>query len=126
MTGGQKYIDHLDTNRGRPGQQTDSTFCDINVRSTVGLLNGRSKPWKIRLPLLILHHKDLEKSSYRVGSDTVITQTILYWRTRVRSQCGQPVRTSRASWLTTTTSLGRIRHPPTYYTTTTTNKSRGS
>jgi hypothetical protein len=35
-----------------------------------------SKPWKIRLPLLILH-KDLEKSSYRVGSDAVITQDIL-------------------------------------------------
>ncbi len=30
------------------------------------------KPWKIRLPLLILH-KDLEKSSYRVGSDAVIS-----------------------------------------------------
>jgi hypothetical protein len=42
----------------------------------------------------------------------------------VRSQCGQPARTSRASWLTSTTSHGCIRHPPTwrteYYTTTTT------
>ncbi len=34
------------------------------------------KPWKIRLPLLLLH-KDLEKSSYRVGSDAVITQDIV-------------------------------------------------
>ncbi len=61
--------------------------------------------------------------SYRVGSDEVITRT--YWRTRVRSQCGQPMRTSRASMLTTTTSHGRFRyHPPTwrteYCTTTTT------
>ncbi len=39
------------------------------------LKNGRSKPWKI-LPLLILH-KDLEKSSCRVGSGAVITQDIL-------------------------------------------------
>ncbi len=38
--------------------------------------NTWSKPWKIRLPLLILHI-DLEKSSYRVGSDAVITQDIL-------------------------------------------------
>jgi hypothetical protein len=35
-----------------------------------------SKPWKILLPLLIIHN-DLEKSSYRVGSDAVITQDIL-------------------------------------------------
>ncbi len=40
------------------------------------LKNGRRKPWKIRLPLLILH-KDLEQSSCRVGSDEVITQDIL-------------------------------------------------
>ncbi len=78
----------------------------------------RSKPWKIRLPLLILH-KDLEKCSYRVGSDAVITQDIL------ENKSEQPVRTSRASWLTTTKTHGRIRHPPTwrteYYTTATTN-----
>jgi hypothetical protein len=41
------------------------------------LKNGRSKPWKIRLPLLILN-KDLEKSSYRVGSGAIITQDIPY------------------------------------------------
>ncbi len=51
------------------------------------LKNGRSKPWKIRLPLLILH-KDLEKSSYRVGSDAVIAQDIL------ENKSEKPVRTT--------------------------------
>ncbi len=63
--------------------------------------NGRSKPWKIRLPLPILH-KDWEKSSYRVGSDTVITQDIL------ENKSEKPVRTTseniESSWLTNTTS----------------------
>jgi hypothetical protein len=48
---------------------------------------NKSKPWKIRLPLLILH-KDLEKSSYRVGSDAVITQDIL------KNKSEKPVRTT--------------------------------
>ncbi len=51
------------------------------------LKNGRNKPWKIRLPLLILH-KDVEKSSYRVGSDAVITQDIL------ENKSEKPVRTT--------------------------------
>jgi hypothetical protein len=46
-----------------------------------------SKPWKILLPLLILQ-KDLEKRSYRVGSDAVITQGIL------ESKSEKPVRTT--------------------------------
>ena len=51
------------------------------------LKNGRGKPWKIRLPLLILH-KDLEKSSYSVGSDAVITHDIL------ENKNEKPVRTT--------------------------------
>jgi hypothetical protein len=46
-----------------------------------------SKPWRIRLPLLILH-KGLEKSSYRVGSDAVIIQDI------VENKSEKPVRTT--------------------------------
>jgi hypothetical protein len=50
-------------------------------------MNGRRKPLKIYLPLLILH-EDLEKSSYRVGSDAVITQDIL------ENKSEKPVRTT--------------------------------
>ena len=47
----------------------------------------RSKTWKIRLPLLILH-KDLEKSSHRVVSDALITQDLL------ENKSEKPVRTT--------------------------------
>jgi hypothetical protein len=81
---------------------------------------SRSKPWKIRLPLLILHK---EKSSYGAGSDAVITQDIL------ENKSEKPVRTTIENIESeladhTTTSHGCIRHPPTwrteYHTTTTT------
>ena len=81
---------------------------------------GQSKPWKIRLPLPILH-KDWEKSSYRVGSDTVITQDIL------ENKSENPVRTTDNQWEHKEQLADHYhitRHPPTwrteYYTTKTT------
>jgi len=72
--------------------------------------NGRSKSWKIRLPLLILH-KDLEESSYRVGSDALITQDIL------ENKSEKPVRTTSEnieSELAANNHITRMYSPPAY------------
>ncbi len=63
---------------------------------------------KIRLPLLILH-EDLGKSSYRVGSDAVITQNIL------ENKSEKPVRTtSNTIELADHYHLTRTNLPPAY------------
>jgi hypothetical protein len=61
----------------------------VSMQIRIQHVRSIRKPWKIHLPLLILH-KDLEKSLYRVGSDPVITHE----QDTLENKSEKPVRTT--------------------------------